>query len=254
MSYDSNFFQSLSFDQSGFPTDPQVVIPFTGNPSISLFNSGGVSDLTYSFDGVTIHGILPAGGRVVFEHRGVTRIWIDGTTDSLEVESTENGTIVPIPYGSLMNPEPVALVSGGSAAGDTNPFPVRIVGLTAGSSTFLRTGTLPAAGAYEATPSIGGSGSINIPSNAVRALLWFSYTQGAAGGQAAHKIFISNGIDNAQLMSVDGTFNGIRGGSSGVQYCIPVEVPGGLSYIGIASAEVGVTATPGTCLCNISWA
>lgn len=115
--------------------------------------------------------------------------------------------------------------------------------------------TLPAAGAYEAIPL--DAAMVAIPTNSRRAMIYISYTRGAAGGQAAHKLYISNGSEVAQVLSVDGTFGGVNGApsasASAIWYAIPLDLIGGETKIGIASAEVGVTGTPGSYYATVTF-
>lgn len=141
----------------------------------------------------------------------------------------------------------------------SNQSPIAIKGTVTSRAALVASSgspnTLPAAGAYEAAPSDGSCTAI--PAGSRRATIYISYTRGAANGQAAHKLYVSNGTEVAQCMSIDGTYNGINGApstsSSAILYTIPVDLIGGETKIGMASAEVGVTGTPGTYYATVTF-
>lgn len=111
---------------------------------------------------------------------------------------------------------------------------------------------LPDSGAYQADPSL--SAMVPVPANTYRATIYITYTRGGSGGKAAHKVFIANGIATgskvAQVMAPDNSYDGWNGKASAsagaFSYSLSVELEGGERKIGIASAEVGATGTPGT--------
>lgn len=125
-----------------------------------------------------------------------------------------------------------------------------------GSTAFRTLATLPAAGAYQTLSSPGTNGWIQLTATTVKTTVYITYTRGAAGGQAAHKFYASNGTDVGQLMSIDGTYNGINGApttsASPIVYVMTFDTVG-LAYFGIVSAEIGVTGTPGTCSAVVSF-
>jgi len=114
--------------------------------------------------------------------------------------------------------------------------------------------TLPASGAYEADPSAG-TRLVEIPEGVDCATVFVSYTRGTTSGRAAHKLFLGDGTRVAQVRGPDpdpaNAFDGVPGrassSSSAVQYSIALELAGGATHLGIASAETGATGTPGTC-------
>lgn len=121
------------------------------------------------------------------------------------------------------------------------PAPAATQALTASAA-------LPAAGAYEAVPAQGAM--VAVPPGSRRATIRVKYTRGAAGGQAAHKVYVSDGTNPMQAMAPDGTYAGIYGApstsASAIYYAISIDLIGGETSISQAGAEVGVTGTPGT--------
>lgn len=107
---------------------------------------------------------------------------------------------------------------------------------------------LPASGAYESDPVV--TDMVTVPAGARATQIYISYTRGTTSGQAAHKIFTTDGTNVCQVMAPDGTYSGVSGrastSASAIGYSISVAVPGGDVRIGIASAEVGATGTPGS--------
>lgn len=174
---------------------------------------------------------------------GRLRVVVDSGTISLN--GSTNG------QKTMANSSPVVIASDQSA--------VAIKGTTTARAAFQASAgsptTLPAAGAYESAPL--DAAMIAIPAGSRRAMIYISYTRGAASGQAAHKIYISNGTEVAQCLSIDGTYNGMPGAASvsasAILYSIPVDLIAGETKIGMASAEIGVTATPGTYFATVTF-
>jgi hypothetical protein len=145
------------------------------------------------------------------------------------------------PVSSAQLPSSLGAKAPGSSLSVCLPSPTASAALTASTA-------LPAAGAYESDPSSGAM--VAVPAGSRRATITISYTRGASSGQAAHKIFTYDGTTVAQAMSPDGTYNGINGrastGAGAIGYTIAIDLFGGETKVGIASAEIGVTGTPGT--------
>lgn len=161
------------------------------------------------------------------------------------------GLVEPVSY---LNPMASTLVDpAGTKYSASFPVPSRHIGLSSSPVTLSASATLPASGVYQNLPLVGAM--IAVPQGARRASIYVSYTRGAAGGQAAHKIFVTDGTNIGQLPSMDGTYNGFNGAPSasagGVVYVIPVDLIGAEAKISIISAEIGVTANPGTCAATI---
>lgn len=114
--------------------------------------------------------------------------------------------------------------------------------------TLTESATLPAAGAFEADPE--SAAMIPIPAEKLTATIVISYTRGASGGQAKHKVFLGDGTRIHQVQSGDGSYDGDAGrastGAGAITYSYHVDVSGGSTRIGIASAEIGATGTPGS--------
>lgn len=125
---------------------------------------------------------------------------------------------------------------------------VAIKGTVTARQVLTASATLPAAGAYEAVPADGAC--VTIPAGSRSACISILYTRGAANGQAAHKFYTSNGTEVTQCTAMDGNYNGHNGApsvsASAVAYNVTVSLISGETKIGIASAETGVTGTPGT--------
>lgn len=115
--------------------------------------------------------------------------------------------------------------------------------------------TLPASGAYESDPSV--AAMTAIPDNVLTATIAISYTRGGSGGYAAHKVFLSDGTRVFQVQAADGTYDGTDGRASvddnPILYSLTVDVSGGATKIGIASAEVGATGTPGDYVATVTF-
>jgi hypothetical protein len=128
------------------------------------------------------------------------------------------------------------------------PEPVPAVALKA-------VATLAGAGAYDADPAVGDC--VAIPAGVLKATIMISYTRAAANGQAAHKVFLSDGTSVGQALSPDGSYNGVVGrlstSASAIVYTISVDVSGGSTKLGIASAEVGVTGSPGSVVSSVTF-
>lgn len=127
-----------------------------------------------------------------------------------------------------------------------------------GGSTVLKSiATLPAAGAFTTVPTQGSDGTVQVPQNAKKVIVYITYNRGAAGGKAAHKFYGYNGFEQGQIMAPDFTYNAINGAASTgafpIVYLMTFDVSG-LLYFGIVSAETGVTATPGSVGATITFA
>jgi hypothetical protein len=109
---------------------------------------------------------------------------------------------------------------------------------------YLASQALPAAGAYT-TPT-----QYALPQAAEKVTFYVSYARGGSGGQAQHTVWLGNGTEFAQAPNYDFTWTALQGpattSASEIQYAIVVEVAGGVTHIGLASAEVGNTGSPGT--------
>jgi hypothetical protein len=130
----------------------------------------------------------------------------------------------------------------------SNQSPVAVKGTVTAEATLSTSATLPAAGAFEADPTTGSM--VAIPAGSRSATIYGTYTRGAAGGQASHKVFVTGGATSAQALGPDGSYNGLNGrastSASAIGYSFHIDLTGGETKLGIASAEVGVTGTPGT--------
>ena len=126
-----------------------------------------------------------------------------------------------------------------------------------GSTALKANATLPALGAFTTVPTQGSDGTVQVPQDARRIIVYITYNRGAAGGKAAHKFYGYNGFEQGQLMAPDFTYNAINGapstGAFPVVYLMTFDVSG-LLYFGIISAETGVTATPGQVSATITFA
>ena len=79
---DFNYFNKLSvaITDGYFPTNCQVLIPFSTYTVMFHLESGG--PLEYSFNGITLHGDMTTGmssESLVFENRVISKIWFRGT-------------------------------------------------------------------------------------------------------------------------------------------------------------------------------
>lgn len=163
------------------------------------------------------------------------------------IASNVAGTATALSDGSMATPlidnqrRQVVVVASNQSA-----MPVK--GTITATAHLTSSATLPAAGAFEADPAT--NAMVAVPATARRATIYISYIRGASGGQSAHKIFVSDGSKVAQVLAPDGTYSAISGrastSSSAIGYAIDVELEGGETLIGIASAETGVTGTPGS--------
>lgn len=121
------------------------------------------------------------------------------------------------------------------------------------SAVLAASAALPASGAYEVDPS-GATRLVAIPKLAHAATIFVSYTRGAVNGAAAHKLFLGDGTRVAQVRGPDpdpaNAFDGVPGrassSASAAHYSIALDLDGGATHLGIASAETGATGTPGT--------
>jgi len=125
----------------------------------------------------------------------------------------------------------------------------KIAGERAASTSLQASAALPSAGAYQADPS-GTTRLVEIPEFASQATIFISYTRGGSGGYAAHKVFLGDGTRVGQVLSPANDFSGISGraptSASAVEYSLTIDLKGGATRLGIASAEVGNTGSPGT--------
>jgi len=119
--------------------------------------------------------------------------------------------------------------------------------------------TLPAAGAYEAAPTNSATAGVAAPVG-VGTNDWLGwtatilYTQGASSGQMACKVYVYDGANWGQVASpVDQSYNGISLGVGTGQYTISGTVPRGATRLMLASAEIGVTGTPGSYTSEIAF-
>jgi hypothetical protein len=117
---------------------------------------------------------------------------------------------------------------------------------------------LPASGAFEASPTTNSTAGVAIPPGAVQTTLGWTatiiYTQGASSGQMSCKVFAFDGKSWGQLASpVDQSYSGIALGVGTGQYAISGTVPHGATRLMLVSAEVGVTATPGSYTAEIAF-
>ena len=152
------------------------------------------------------------------------------------------GATLPAALGQATMAASLAVV----IASDQSAIPTK--GTRTATAALTGSASLPAAGAFEVDPTTGAM--VTIPTTAKRATIYISYTRGAANGAAAHKIFVSDGTKVSQVLHPDGSYNGLNGrvstSASAIQYAISVDLEGGETKIGIASAEVGVAGTPGS--------
>ena len=102
---------------------------------------------------------------------------------------------------------------------------------------------------------------LEIPPGKAKAMIYFAYTRGGSGGQQANKVFVANSRSSTaksfQLMAPDGSYDGVLGRTSvdadPIRYALQVELGEGAMKIGVSSAEVGATGTPGTYSAEITF-
>ena len=78
---DFNYFNklSVSITDGYFPTECQILIPFSTYTVTFGLESGGLVE--YSFNGITLHGDMTDGyasEHLVFENRVISKIWFRG--------------------------------------------------------------------------------------------------------------------------------------------------------------------------------
>lgn len=151
----------------------------------------------------------------------------------------------------------VGLQVGGSSISSSNPLPIKLQSRV-GRTTHLSSGPLPASGAYTSQTAY------TVPDGVNFIMFYVTYTRGAASGQAKCKVMVGNGTEEGPLVVVDPSVSAsepfsqqtIRGGEfkgpvpqdgSAITFVVPVSIRGGITTIRLLAAEVGVTATPGTC-------
>ena len=76
---DFNFYAEVTVaNTASFPAEEQVFINIRGQRGLILHNTGG-AEVTYSFNGNTVHGKLTAAGGAAaikqFDNRPVSKIW-----------------------------------------------------------------------------------------------------------------------------------------------------------------------------------
>jgi hypothetical protein len=79
---DFNYFNKLSVNITDgyFPTNCQILIPFSTYTVTFQLESGG--PLEYSFNGITVHGDMTStlpSNNLVFENRVISKIWFRGS-------------------------------------------------------------------------------------------------------------------------------------------------------------------------------
>ena len=146
--------------------------------------------------------------------------------------------------------------SSGTAIDATNPLAVAPHRPTPVSPvTLLASATLPPAGAYQGVPVH--TDMVAIPALKAQALINVTYTRGASGGKAAHKFYVYDGGSVMQLVSPNNDFDGLEGPAPAdgnpLSAAYEVRLAGYMTKIGIASAETGVTGTPGVAASTVSF-
>lgn len=121
----------------------------------------------------------------------------------------------------------------------------------------LASAALPAAGAWTSQTAY----AIPVGVKAVSFIV--TYTRGAVGGQARHRIVAGNGTETADVLLVDPVIvttqpygaqaaygqviNGpIPASDTAYSYELTIPITGGWTTLALLMAEVGVTGTPGT--------
>ncbi len=122
----------------------------------------------------------------------------------------------------------------------------------------LASAALPGAGAYT------NQSAYSIPDGAQFITCWIAYTRGAAGGYAKFKAMLGNGTEESACPVVDPVITVVQPhgrtlfypnelvgptppDASAVGWIVTFDVRGGATAFRLLAAELGVTATPGTC-------
>ncbi len=90
---DYNYFKRINISSITFGDTADIIIPFRGNPSVSIANNG-TDTVEYSFNGNTLHGDLLPGASIAVNHRAISQIWLrtqTGISCNVRVEATDAG-------------------------------------------------------------------------------------------------------------------------------------------------------------------
>lgn len=103
---------------------------------------------------------------------------------------------------------------------------------------------LPPAGAYSSTYTVA------VPDWADSATVFVEYTRGASNGYPYVRTYLGNATDLGLAMKGDGSYDPITGPTPSdgnpLVFNVSLDLKRGVTRVGVAAAEGGVTATPGT--------